>query len=1489
MKILPAWYHTMPFRRQLLIAVMLGVLSTVLLSALGSSWQGSRQIRLTLVDQGQRVAENLARQSRLALLFDSTENAATAVDNALSFPDVILVEIWRANGRLLVARQKPGTAPVTPALGTQPQRDSAILEKETDHTWQFVVSVLATDQDDSPFDAAPRRSEVLGFVRVVQSKETLEQLVRNVIVVNLAIALLFTLLFLVTIRALSERLGRPLTELSDAMARAERGETNVRARDVGPRDIAEMAHAFNSMMIVLEEREQELRRARDEALRFAKLKAQFATTVSHEIRTPLNGVIGTLDMLMATSLPDRQKQFVEIAWDSSRYLLELINDILDFSKLEASKLELENVALDLRRVVEEAIELLAQQAHLKGIELGYVVASEVPELIMGDAARIRQVLINLIGNAVKFTDSGEVAVRVTVPDAAPARLRIEVSDTGIGIPEQAQAQIFDSFTQADTTSTRRHGGSGLGLAICKQLVVLMGGEIGVESERGGGSRFWFSVPLTAAESQPARGAGIPRGDGRRVLIVEDSTIVSHFLQHSLESWGYVCETARNTDEASAHLLEARTRGAPFDVAILDTGFATFAGGELPERIRRDPTLSATRLILMNRLGVADPPAASRADAHLTKPLRLERLLESIATVTGRHKQPAAVPAALAAAAKAHRVLVVEDNRTNQTVACAMLGMLGCQSEVAADGQLAVQMFMQQPWDMVLMDCSMPGMDGYEVTEMIRRYEAEHGAARTPIIAMTANTQSADIEKCLASGMDDHLPKPLTLGSLTAKVHRWMPEHAVDLRTGAADVARAAGERESAEPLDRVLFDKLRETLGEVIGQMIQPFLEDMPEYIAQMRSALAASESDRLHRAAHAIKGAASNLGASNLSHLAKVIEDSADDTAHATLEAAISRLDSEFERVRQALLVELKAEPAAAQADVNEGALILVVDDDRSTRSALRYALQRSGFRVEEAIDGAQALALLDRIRPDAILMDALMANMDGFTACAKLQEMPHAKDIPVLMITALEDSQSIERAFAAGASDYISKPIHLAVVNQRVKRIIEATRAARHVRHLAYNDVLTGLPNRALFGDFLNQAIARAEVRAEALAVLFLDLDRFKFVNDTLGHEIGDRLLKSVARRIQQCVRADDCVARLGGDEFTVVLEDLPSVAAASNAAQKICRALSTAFEVDGHDIFVSASIGISLYPGDGTDASTLLRHADTAMYRAKNDNAGFQFYEAGMEIAASEHLRMENALRHALERNEFIVHYQPYAETASGKIIGAEALVRWRHPTRGLVAPSEFIPLAEETGMIVQLGEWVLRTACRQASRWHATGAAGFSMSVNLSGTQLRQARFAEMVESILRETALAPQMLTLEITESVLMEHAPETLATLERLKEIGVTLAIDDFGTGYSSLAYLKRFPVSVLKVDRTFTRDVTTDPDDAAIVTGMIALAHSLRLKVVAEGVETQAQHDFLSHLNCDFIQGYYLSEPVPADSFEQNVLAAHFPDNVFAFRPKRS
>ena len=432
----------------------------------------------------------------------------------------------------------------------------------------------------------------------------------------------------------------------------------------------------------------------------------------------------------------------------------------------------------------------------------------------------------------------------------------------------------------------------------------------------------------------------------------------------------------------------------------------------------------------------------------------------------------------------------------------------------------------------------------------------------------------------------------------------------------------------------------------------------------------------------------------------------------------------------------------------------------------------------------------------------------------------------------------------------------------------IAERRLADQRVVHMAHHDALTGLPNRTLLADRVGQAIARAHRSGGKLAVLFLDLDRFKNVNDSFGHAVGDMLLTAVAARLTASRRDEDTVARLGGDEFIISIPDVADAAEAESVAARILADLAKPFTISGHQLHADGSIGIALYPRDGDTAETLMRNADTAMYHAKESGrANYQFFSAQMTERVSRRLSTETNLRRALERGEFSVHYQPLMNLTTGRIDGAEALLRWPQQDQRLVSPVEFIPIAEDTGLIVPLGEWVLLEACAQAQAWQALHP-GLRIAVNLSARQFRQKNLIGMIEQALGESRLAPRCLKLELTEGMLMHNVEEATHILVRLDEMGVRLAIDDFGTGYSSLSYLKRFPIHTLKIDRSFVRDISTDPDDAAIVTAIVAMARSLNLHVTAEGVETEEQASFLRSLACDLAQGFHFGRPMSAADF---------------------
>lgn len=430
----------------------------------------------------------------------------------------------------------------------------------------------------------------------------------------------------------------------------------------------------------------------------------------------------------------------------------------------------------------------------------------------------------------------------------------------------------------------------------------------------------------------------------------------------------------------------------------------------------------------------------------------------------------------------------------------------------------------------------------------------------------------------------------------------------------------------------------------------------------------------------------------------------------------------------------------------------------------------------------------------------------------------------------------------------------------------LTENRRLTQQVKYQATHDALTQLPNRNLLQDRLKRAIAHARRAGQSFAVLCVDLDHFKKVNDGLGHAAGDTLLRAAATRLLACGRGEDTIARLDGDTFVIVLENLHREDHVVRFAQKILEALALSFHIESHECFITASVGVSLYPKDGQNMETLLKNADSAMHRAKdNGRDTIQFYSQDMHVRALERLTLEQSLRYALERNELELHYQPQMDLHHGRIIGVEALLRWRHAQRGLIPPAEFVPLAEETGLIEVIGEWALRTACQQARLWQREGLPPLRMAVNLSPRQFLRPGLVEMIDQILKETGLEPGHLDLEITEGLLMKDVEGNIATLRALKRIGVHLSIDDFGTGYSSLSYLRRFPIDQLKIDRSFVNDVVTNQDNTAIALAVIAMAHSMRLKVIAEGVENPAQLAFLQKHLCDEMQGYYLSHPKPA------------------------
>jgi len=560
----------------------------------------------------------------------------------------------------------------------------------------------------------------------------------------------------------------------------------------------------------------------------------------------------------------------------------------------------------------------------------------------------------------------------------------------------------------------------------------------------------------------------------------------------------------------------------------------------------------------------------------------------------------------------------------------------------------------------------------------------------------------------------------------------------------------------------------------------------------------------------------------------------------------------------------------------VLKGSLIMMVDDEPTTLDVLEVFLQGEGYeKLLTTTDSTRALEMLRRETPDVLLLDLIMPGVGGLELLASIRADPDLKHTPVLILTSSTEAETKLRALELGATDFLAKPVDPSELALRLRNTL-AAKAYRD--HLVYYDGLTGLPNRRLFCERLDRALQRVNPESVECAVLRINIDRFKQINEALGHRVGDALLREVAQRLQECVRSSDLLGILGmnaddsplsrgsGDEFLAFLSGVGPVDQAARIARRILANLPRPFRTEGRELFVTASVGIALFPRDGEDSEGLLSNAGIAVVHAKQGGGNdYQFYSRSLKVESLERLSLENDLRRALDREELTVHYQPKVDVATGAIIGAEALLRWEHPELGFVPPGRFVPIAEESGLIEAVGEWVLTAACRQSRAWQATGLRPVPVSVNVSSRQFRTRRLTAAIRRALEESQLDGERLVLEVTESMLIENPGQTVEMLRDIKKMGVKISVDDFGTGYSSLSYLKKLPLDEIKIDQSFVQGIPADADDAAIVDAIVAMARSLGLLVVAEGVETPEQLAFLRERGCDEYQGYLRSRPVPA------------------------
>ncbi|WP_456374220.1 EAL domain-containing protein [Thiolapillus sp.] len=942
------------------------------------------------------------------------------------------------------------------------------------------------------------------------------------------------------------------------------------------------------------------------------------------------------------------------------------------------------------------------------------------------------------------------------------------------------------------------------------------------------------------------------------------------------------------------------------------------------------------------------------------------------------------------------ILLAEDNKVSQEIASLLLKSLGFDIEIVENGEEAVKAFSRKRYDLILMDYRMPGTNGIEATARIREMEQHAGTAPIPIIALTASDDERTRKECMQAGMDDYLGKPLKKQQLERTLTHWlqMQDNRLLPVHEQSQVARFVS---NGDILEKSAIERLREldqnTGGNILTRTIGHFLATAPKDMDAIRDALKSKDRKKLGFLAHNLKYHSATLGAKEMTEQCRLLEQLSQTERWEQLVELAKDMGNSLRPTSQALqkLLAEYSDPGKKPSTVVKTPFretLLLVDDDSAFRQTTKEVLLSAGYNVLEAAGGTEAIAKALRYQPDLLLLDAVMENMDGFEVCSRLLRFPSLSDTPIIMVTGLDNNESVEKAYGAGASGFVIKPVNYPLLLQHIRfqlrasqnakklkenqeKLLSAQRMAglgywrwdsrsdsleisenlaamlnlpaeeqqysldrylshvhaedrdylrsaiiattagdrvkpfnyrltakeqsmivvhqelgmapnssqvllgtvqditqkqateRRMHQLAYSDELTGLASRTSFYEHMADTIQSAQRENGKFALLCLDLDGFKDINDSLGHDVGDKLLMAVARRLQSVVRDSDFIARISGDEFFILVNQIVNKDAAAEVASRSLTAINRPVELTSGALRPRCSIGIARYPEDGHDLQSLLKAADSAMYAAKSQGKHrYVFYEKNHTREAEERLRMEQDLRQAIELDQLTLHYQPQIHLKSGRMMGVEALIRWQHPERGLIPPGQFISLAEQIGLIRTIGEWVLKTACSQAASWKEQGLPELRMAVNISPLHFNDPSLLHTVESILADTCLSPSSLELEITENV-VQTTSNNMGIFQDLRNLGVRISIDDFGTGYSSLSSLKSLPIDCLKIDRLFIANMFEDAGSAILLHSIVDLAHALNYMVVAEGVEKEQELEVLRETACDLVQGYLFSKPV--------------------------